>query len=123
MAKFSSSYVCQQCEYQSPSYLGKCPNCGSWNSFVETVQQNKKLKIKNEKYKSNVKNGGAPISLSSIKSSQIERVTTGIGELDRVLGGGIVPGMAVLVAGEPGIGKSTLLLQAAEKVAGNVLYV
>ncbi|HEY4694645.1 MAG TPA: DNA repair protein RadA [Candidatus Nanoarchaeia archaeon] len=105
MAKAATTYICQQCNYQSPSYLGKCPNCGAWNSLVETltdVRQQvsgvRKLTVK-------------PQKLSEITSKNFSRLKTGVSELDRVLGGGIVPGSVVLLAGDPGIGKSTLLLQ------------
>ncbi|MCL4398018.1 DNA repair protein RadA [Patescibacteria group bacterium] len=117
MAKVSSDFVCQQCGYVSPQYLGKCPNCGEWNTFVETVVSTKipksKFQIPSQK----------PIKLSDVKAAQTTRINTGISELDMVLGGGIVPGMAVLLSGEPGIGKSTLLLELASKTKGAVLYV
>lgn len=116
MARNSSNYVCQQCGYVSPQFLGKCPNCGEWNTLVEEIKsQNAKVKSRGAVC--------APIRLSDIKAAQTNRISTGMGELDMVLGGGIVPGMAVLLAGEPGIGKSTLLLQLASKVNGAVLYV
>ncbi|MBI3887972.1 AAA family ATPase [Candidatus Microgenomates bacterium] len=113
--KVSSNFVCQQCGYQSPSFLGRCPNCEAWNSFSEEIINNK-LKIKNVKTV-------LPVRLSEIKATQTNRISTGISELDLVLGGGVVPGMAVLLSGEPGIGKSTLLLELASKTDGVVLYV
>src|SRR5438105_1523678 len=115
MAKKSSVFICQECDYHSPSYLGKCPNCGSWNSFVETLLPSKAGSGPMGKSVTLRSLGPSkpPIKLSDIKAEQIERTSTGIGELDRVLGGGIVPGMSVLVSGEPGIGKSTLLLELA----------
>lgn len=119
VTKFSSTFVCQQCGYQSPSYLGKCPNCGSWNSFSEEVTQTEKKGASGQK-----KAGGAKqIRLSEVSAGKTERVSTGITELDLVLGGGIVPGMVVLVSGEPGIGKSTILLEIAKNFKGRVLYV
>lgn len=119
MSKTSSTFVCQQCGYQSPSFLGKCPNCDSWNSLVEEIE----IKSPHSASASRGAQGAKPIKLSEIKTTQTSRVSTGISELDLVLGGGIVPGMTVLVSGEPGIGKSTLLLELASKVNGAVLYV
>lgn len=124
MAKKQTNYVCQQCGYVSPSFLGKCPECGSWNSLVETIvsQNNSDSPAR----KILTINDAKTIKLSEIKSEQVLRITSGIPELDRVLGGGLVPGMAVLIAGEPGIGKSTLLLELAKNFSdkdGVVLYV
>ena len=117
MAKVHSQFVCQQCGYSQVGWAGKCPNCGSWGSLVETV-------IKDEKQVSRKQHstGGKAISLSSIPSRKTSRISTRISELDRVLGGGLVSGQVVLIAGEPGIGKSTLLLQLADKIGG-ALYV
>jgi DNA repair protein RadA/Sms len=99
--------------------MGKCPECGEWNTLVETVVSTKKTgSVKTTK---NVK-ATAPIRLSDIKDTKTRRTTTKISELDRVLGGGLVPGQVVLIAGEPGIGKSTLLTQLADSL-GTVLYV
>ena len=115
-----SKYICQQCGYESTGWLGKCPECGTWNSLVETVVS---TQGKSEKLK--VKSGGQEtkiIKLSDIKQTATKRISTKISELDRVLGGGLVPGQVVLIAGEPGIGKSTLLTQIANNL-GNVLYV
>lgn len=114
-----SRYVCQQCGYESTGWLGKCPNCGTWNSLVETVTESgpKASETKSRQVKS-----AKPVKLSDIKQSATKRISTKISELDRVLGGGLVPGQVVLIAGEPGIGKSTLLTQLADKL-GSVLYV
>lgn len=120
MARTSTNFVCQQCGYVSPSFLGKCPECGTWNSLVEQVTS--KSNSSNSSNKSNSSNS-KPIKLSEIAATATVRISTGISELDTVLGGGIVPGMAILLAGEPGIGKSTLLLQLAEKINGAVLYI
>lgn len=118
MASSHSQYVCQQCGYSQVGWAGKCPNCGSWGSLVETVVENSKTqKLKNSK-----RGAAKPVSLSSIPSRSTARISTKISELDRVLGGGLVSGQVVLVAGEPGIGKSTLLLQLADKI-GNTLYI
>lgn len=118
---FHSKYVCQQCGYESTGWMGKCPECGTWNSLVETVvSTNSKSQTRNSKQTSSTK---LQIQkLSDIKSSATARISTKISELDRVLGGGLVPGQVVLIAGEPGIGKSTLLLQLSNNL-GNVLYV
>ncbi len=120
MPRFTSVFVCQQCSYQSPSYLGRCPNCNSWNSFVEEVVEKHKGELRNENSLGIRKDGVKPIKLSEISADKVERTTTGMVELDRVLGGGIVPGMVVLLSGEPGIGKSTLLLELARNLGGNV---
>jgi len=114
MSKFTSNYVCQQCGYVSPSFLGKCPNCDSWGSLVETVERSSKSSS-NKVVKTTTK----PIKLSEIKGETLKRMQTSISELDLVLGGGIVPGMAVLLAGEPGIGKSTLLLELAKNFSSH----
>lgn len=111
--KRTSSFVCQQCGYNSPQWLGRCPNCQSWNSFVETVQE---LRSRNQEVRTN--NNSKPQNLSSIKTEIIKRMPTGLIEFDRVLGGGIVPGSVILLAGDPGIGKSTLLLQVCSKLGG-----
>lgn len=118
MPKTNSRFVCQQCGYESTGWLGKCPNCGSWGSLVETITS----EVKSEKLKVRSLNAAKPVSLSSIPSKKTARISTKISELDRVLGGGFVPGQVVLLAGEPGIGKSTLLLQVVDKL-GDCLYV
>jgi DNA repair protein RadA/Sms len=116
-----SKYVCQQCGYESTGWLGKCPECGTWNSLVETVvSTNLKSQSRNSKQTSNSK--AQILKLSDIKQVATKRISTKISELDRVLGGGLVPGQVVLIAGEPGIGKSTLLTQISETL-GSVLYV
>jgi DNA repair protein RadA/Sms len=122
MQKTKTFFQCQSCGSTSPKWLGKCPDCGSWNSFSEE----KKEPV--SRHSSIVSHLGKaePQVLSSIKSGREQRTATGIGELDRVLGGGVVPGSVILVGGDPGIGKSTLLLQALSGVAiksGNVFYV
>ena len=114
MSKTFSKFICQQCGYVSASMLGKCPECGSWNSLVETIQKETQRE----------KTGGVftkPQRLSDVKSQKEVRFTAGFEEFDRVLGGGIVPGSVILVSGDPGIGKSTLLLQMIAKTGG--LYV
>jgi len=116
-----SKFACQQCGYESVGFLGKCPNCGEWNSLVEVIEENTKHKARGRN-KSTSTPSVKPISLSSIPSKKTSRILTKIPELDRVLGGGLVNGQVVLIAGEPGIGKSTILLEVSEKL-GNVLYV
>jgi len=116
--KHKTIFACQKCGSQSPKWLGKCPDCGSWNSMVEEAA------VKPVH--------GAPageraraIPICDVPAQSETRVITGIGELDRVLGGGIVPGSLVLIGGDPGIGKSTLLLQAVARLsaASACLYV
>ena len=119
MAKAHSQYVCQQCGYSQVGWAGKCPNCDSWGSLVETiVAATREGKVAKKSGIASSK----PISLSSIPSKSTSRISTKISELDRVLGGGLVPGQVVLIAGEPGIGKSTLLLQLADKI-GDTLFI
>ena len=115
MKRFSE-YVCQQCGYRSGGFLGKCPQCGEWNSLVESVADS--TRISNVKSQiSNFKLDQSLVKLSEVKSGTIPRFSSGFAEFDRVLGGGIVPGSMILIAGEPGIGKSTLLLQTAMRIA------
>jgi DNA repair protein RadA/Sms len=114
--KLKTRYVCQNCGYISPRWLGKCPGCDEWNTLIEEVIQTDKRKLSQEK------NASVPgnINLQQMKDVSISeepRTKTNIGELDRVLGGGIVPGSVILIGGDPGIGKSTLMLQIAEKVS------
>lgn len=122
MSKIKTFYQCQSCGYGSPKWLGKCPDCGSWNSFVEekTVPQSRNA--------SSSQAFGKPeaVYLHSIEGTDEDRTSTGIKEFDRVLGGGVVAGSVILVGGDPGIGKSTLLLQAfsgLSKNSGKLLYV
>lgn len=125
MPKIHSIYICQQCNYHSPTYLGKCPQCDSWNSFVETVEESQKLKVKSQNYGSSER--AKIIDLAKIQKTDYKRLDTGFEEFNRVLGGGVVLGSVVLVAGDPGIGKSTLLTQLAlninESNGSAVLYV
>jgi DNA repair protein RadA/Sms len=118
-------FVCQECGSQSPKWQGRCADCGAWNSFVEERAAMPGGGGQGHRY---ALPGGAPrgaIRYADIEAARADRLSTGIGEFDRVLGGGIVPGSLVLVGGEPGIGKSTLLLQATANFAqsvGPVLY-
>ncbi|MFL0248503.1 DNA repair protein RadA [Candidatus Clostridium stratigraminis] len=122
MAKAKSFYVCQSCGYETPKWLGKCPSCGIWNSMVE---EQKSLPSDFGRAIT-ISSGNKPKSIVNIKSGEYERYDTGIAELNRVLGGGLVKGSLTLISGDPGIGKSTLLLQTANNIAknvGKVLYV
>ena len=121
MAKVKTKYVCQNCGYETAGYLGRCPECGSWGSFVEEVSGDKtpqSVEI--------LPDNTPPKRLSEIEMDSEIRVSTGISEFDRVLGGGIVQGSLVLIAGDPGIGKSTILLQTSGALCKNgkkVLYI
>ncbi|MCD8021962.1 MAG: AAA family ATPase, partial [Lachnospiraceae bacterium] len=123
MAKTKSVFFCQNCGYESSKWMGQCPSCREWNSFAEEP------KIVSKKVNTGAvrrETSPQPRSLSQIEISEDVRVSTGMGEFDRVLGGGIVQGSLVLVGGDPGIGKSTLLLQMCRNLAANgkhVLYV
>lgn len=121
MAKSKTVFFCQECGYEAPKWLGKCPSCQSWNSFIEekvttsksaTVAFSKSASTKNE-----------PRLMQDISLAEQMRISSGDIELDRVLGGGIVPGSLMLFGGEPGIGKSTLLLQFAVNTPNKILYV
>ncbi len=114
--KLKNLYICQSCGHKEPKWLGKCPECGNWNSFEETISETRNVLER----KSTL-----PIPLESIKAKQSTYMDSGIEEMNRVLGGGIMKGSAILVGGEPGIGKSTLMLQLASsmKTNGRVLYI
>jgi DNA repair protein RadA/Sms len=117
-------FVCQECGSQSPKWLGRCAECGAWNSLVEERPQSPESSATPHRYAAGAQAASARL-YADIQIEQNERLSTGIGEFDRVLGGGVVPGSLVLLGGEPGIGKSTLLLQAAANMAhaiGPVLY-
>lgn len=121
--KKKNEFVCQSCGYISPKYLGRCPNCGEWNTLVEEIIQEKptihsRVNLSGESTKAQ--------KLNKVTSHKEPRVKTQLEELNRVLGGGVVPGSMVLIGGDPGIGKSTLLLQVSQQLSlldGNVLYV
>lgn len=123
-AKKSTVFFCQECGYESTKWMGQCPGCKSWNSFVEeTISQNI---VSTTGKKTSAISSKEPAVLSSVSLSKEDRIRIGIDELDRVLGGGIVPGSLSLVGGDPGIGKSTLLLQVCQKLAAQgrkVLYI
>jgi len=118
-------FVCQECGAQSPKWLGRCADCGAWNSLVEERVAEPATAPAGNRYGTLVPGGAGAQLYADVAYDTADRMSTGIGELDRVLGGGVVPGSLVLLGGEPGIGKSTLLLQAASNVArqsGPVLY-
>ncbi len=126
MAKQRSFYQCTQCGYECAKWMGKCPNCGSWNTLLEQLPAESAPAHKSATGLLAARaNPGRPVQLKEIAGLRTPRKKTGIGELDRVLGGGIVPGSVVLAGGEPGIGKSTLFLQMADQLAGQqaVLYI
>ena len=114
-------YVCTECDYQSPKWLGKCPSCNKWNTFVEETYT-PPAPIKNQRI-SLISDNSEPILFSDLEMPEYIRSSTGISELDRVLGGGIVHGSVILLAGEPGIGKSTLLMQICSQIPSKILYV
>lgn len=120
MGKVKTTFVCQQCGYESLKWMGKCPGCGEWNTLVEEIKTSQDKGVLSTSINS------LPKKITDIKSSEYERMDTGVKELNRVLGGGVVKGSLTLISGAPGIGKSTLLLQTAEYIAkkyGKVLYV
>ncbi len=124
MAKDKSIYTCTECGGTSPKWLGKCPNCEAWNTLIESVAEG----TPKNRYATGARGliASQPVAtLSEIEASDVDRQPTGIDELDRVLGGGIVAGGVVLIGGDPGIGKSTLLLQALDSLSRNMktLYV
>ena len=121
MAKAKKSvFFCQNCGHEESKWLGQCPACREWNTFVEEKMTTTGVSVGRSRKEAKV------VSLSSVVTEDDERILTGIDELDRVLGGGIVPGSLVLVGGDPGIGKSTLLLQICQRLAGSgrkILYI
>ncbi len=125
MGKQRTKFVCQECGYESPKWMGKCPSCQSWNAMVEEFE----IKVTTQSSRSYVTSavaGAKPQSITAVQSESEPRISTSMRELDRVLGGGIVPGSLVLVGGDPGIGKSTLMLQLSACIAKTkqkVLYI
>jgi len=117
MSKTKIKYICSNCGYESLRWIGKCPECDKWNSFTEEIIESgsRKLNISKSKYVVN--------NILDISANEEERILTHISEFDRVLGGGIIPGSIILLGGDPGIGKSTLAMQAAAKIKQKVLYV
>lgn len=117
MSKTKIKYICSNCGYESLRWVGKCPECESWNSFTEEIIETSKRKPATSKV-------DFPVSkITEITAAEEDRIKTGINEFDRVLGGGLMPGSVTLIGGDPGIGKSTLVMQAASKINDKVLYV
>ena len=127
MARVKTQYVCQNCGYNSPRYLGRCPNCGEWNTLVEEQIQSSSSSAATKRPTTTLTGLFAkPQKIGEINSHETPRVKTKLNELNRVLGGGIVPGSLILIGGDPGIGKSTLLLQVSGQLSSEhhrVLYV
>ncbi|MCR5608886.1 MAG: DNA repair protein RadA [Lachnospiraceae bacterium] len=125
MAKAKTVFFCKECGYESGKWLGQCPGCRNWDTMVEGKSVTKGTTAP-KTYRTPAGGSQGVVSLSKVEFRKNERLETGIGELDRVLGGGIVPGSLVLVGGDPGIGKSTLLLQMCKELANKekkVLYI
>lgn len=125
MAKVKTRYVCQNCGYINPKWLGKCPECLQWNTFEEEIEEKVSPRAKSLAMVGNSINS-KPVKINSITIDREERFSTKIPELDRVLGSGIIPGSLILVGGDPGIGKSTLLLQVSNNISETgkkVLYI
>src|SRR5512137_932213 len=123
-ARQKSVYACAECGHSSPKWLGQCPSCHRWNTLHEEVVEEQRGPARGP----SPAGAARPVPLREVVASEDERIRTGIAELDRVLGGGVVPGMLTLLGGDPGIGKSTLLLTALERLAARlpdrpVLYV
>lgn len=121
MKKSKTSFFCQHCGYMSPKWLGKCPSCNGWNCFAEEL-----VTDSDSGGRPDLVFGGKPLPIDEVPATEGERTVTGMAEIDRVLGGGIVAGSAILIGGEPGIGKSTLMLQVMKNLAmgrRKVLYV
>ena len=114
--KEKTLFVCGECGYETPRWMGRCPQCGSWNTLIEEERVLSRPAAAT---------GTRAVPLANVRAEAQTRISTGISELDRVLGGGLVPGMVVLLGGDPGIGKSTLLLEAADRLSASapVLYV
>ena len=121
MKKIKTAFFCQNCGHQSPKWLGKCPSCDEWNRFAE-----EEIRAIDPAGPAGIQFNEAPLPIDEIVADEKERMTTGISEMDRVLGGGIVNGSVTLVGGDPGIGKSTLLLQVVNNMAEKdlkILYI
>ncbi len=131
MAKLKSKWICQECGFQAAAYLGRCTDCGSWSSMIEEVVRDISAAKTNSRALNNdgtpkaISGLNSPIALKEIQKEHYERLKSGLPSLDEVLGGGIVPGSVILIAGEPGIGKSTLLLQVAKSLEAkhSILYI
>lgn len=121
MAKIKSVYVCSECGYESPKWFGKCPGCSQWNTMNEEIKEPERT---TQSTKARVSHYAAPVSINEISTKMEERFDTGFSELNRVLGGGIVGGSLILLGGDPGIGKSTILMQICKNLKNlNILYI
>jgi len=120
--KSKTTYICSECGYQTAKWMGKCPACNEWNTLQETIIE-EKSKTAGAKSIGSVTQQRLPKKIREIEMTEEIRTSTGMRELDRVLGGGIVKGSLILVGGDPGIGKSTLLLQICQKIGQTILYV
>ncbi|WP_439646264.1 ATPase domain-containing protein [Lentilactobacillus kisonensis] len=125
MAKVKTQYVCQNCGYISPRYLGRCPNCNEWNTLVEETVAPKAASLSAPSLRRNGIHDNKPEPIDKVAFHRENRFKTSMEELNRVLGGGVVPGSLILIGGDPGIGKSTLMLQVSGQLskAGKILYV
>lgn len=122
MAKAKTQFICQNCGYQAPRFLGRCPNCGKWNTLVEEVVESAAAPVSHATVSGTL---AKPEKLAAVSTEKEPRIKTQMAELNRALGGGVVPGSLVLIGGDPGIGKSTLLLQVSGQLSqtgGTVLY-
>jgi DNA repair protein RadA/Sms len=115
MAKIKTLYVCQSCAYRCLKWMGRCPDCGAWNSLVEEAAPPDRP---HRRAWFGPGNSSEPLPISHIPMERTQRLGTGWAEVDRVLGGGLVDGSVILLGGDPGIGKSTLLLQVCHRLAG-----
>ncbi|MEO1021750.1 MAG: DNA repair protein RadA [Bacteroidota bacterium] len=114
MAKVQIQFECVECGHQSPKWLGSCPSCGKWNTFIEIEKEQKRAEKAHKARIDGLSGTSEPVSLDAIRIDEQQRITTGIKELDRVLGGGLLSGAYILLGGDPGVGKSTLTLQIAK---------
>ena len=124
--KITTVFFCQNCGYESSKWMGQCPGCREWNTFVEERKVTGSGSVKASAQGAEDRKHIKPATLSEVSMEQEDRLMTGIGELDRVLGGGIVAGSLTLVGGDPGIGKSTLLLQVCQRLSAQnkkILYI
>lgn len=119
MAKTKTVFVCRNCGAESPKWIGRCPSCNQWNTYIEETI----VTSKSQQFRSEPSSTSRPIPIQQIEPEKLTRIDCGIEELNRILGGGIIPGSLLLIGGEPGIGKSTLALQLALKTQMKVLYV
>ena len=119
MAKLKTTFFCRSCGYESPKWIGKCPGCDQWNTFAEESKPTKSVNTWTKSTRKTV----SPVNILQIEASTTQKAVLPDSELNLVLGGGLVPGAVILLGGEPGIGKSTLLLQMALESHLNVLYV